>query len=372
MQVKRALGRVRAGAAGVVGVAVMVGSLAAWSAAAPPDVGSSGLPGAGAGGPVFPPADAPAPGSTPAAAAVDPARLPTGPLRAPPGGIRTFSPAQARFPVRANGEEIRFPVQAVSVVAGEVLVVDAPPDLQLLEAGGAVAPASPGRWLWTAPAEPGIVPLRLDGPQGRVDLTVLVMVPADQVRDEMLNGYRIGRYVQNPRTGNPVYEPPRGFAGVGPEDEDILVSPHFTLGEFLCHAPGDPRYVVLSGPLVLKLEAILAAVNRAGHRTPTLRIMSGFRTPAYNRAIGNTTDLSRHLWGDAADIFIDRDGNGTMDDLNGDGRVTDADARVLAGIVEGLERADASVRPGGLGLYRANAVRGPFVHVDARGSRARW
>ena len=50
-----------------------------------------------------------------------------------------------------------------------------------------------------------------------------------------------------------------------------------------------------------------------------------------------------------------------------------ADARVLYEIVDGLER-DASepVRDGGLGLYRRNAVRGPFVHVDARGHAARW
>lgn len=367
MQVKKAMATVVSGTAGGAAMAILLGSLAGGAGAAPPGAGV----GAGLDVRTAPAAVAGDAGSG-AVPPVDPALLPTEPLRAPPGGIRTFSPVHARFPVRANGQEIRFPVQAVSVVAGEVLVVDAPPELQLLETEGVVPPASPGQWRWTAPSEPGIVPLRLEGPQGRVDLTVLVMVPADQVRDEMLNGYRIGRYVQNPRTGNPVYEPPRGFAGVRPEDEDILVSPHFTLGEFLCHAPGDPRYVVLSEPLVLKLESILAAVNRAGHRTPTLRVMSGFRTPAYNRAIGNTTDLSRHLWGDAADIFIDRDGNGTMDDLNGDGRITDADARVLAGIVEGLERADDSVRPGGLGLYRANAVRGPFVHVDARGTPARW
>ncbi len=298
--------------------------------------------------------------------------LPSEPLRAPRGGVRTFAPAHARFPVRANGEEVRFTVQAVSVVAGEILTIDASPDLRLLQGSGVVAPSSPGQWQWRAPAEPGIVPLRLDGPQGRVDLTVLVMVPATEIRDGVLDGYRIGRYVQDPNTGNPVYRPPTGFAAVRPEDEDILVSPHFTLGQFLCKDPGDPRYVVLSGPLVLKLEAILEAVNRAGHRTPSLQVMSGFRTPAYNRAIGNTTDLSRHLWGDAADIYIDTRGDGKMDDLNGDGRITDADAQVLARIVEGLERADDSVRPGGLGLYRANAVRGPFVHVDARGTRARW
>jgi hypothetical protein len=99
--------------------------------------------------------------------------------------------------------------------------------------------------------------------------------------------------------------------------------------------------------------------------------MSGFRTPAYNASIGNTTIYSRHLWGDAADVYVDADGDGRMDDLNGDGRHTVADARLLATWVEGLE-ARKSWRPGGLASYRANAVHGPFVHVDARGTRARW
>lgn len=305
---------------------------------------------------------------------VDPAALdlPDEPIRAPDGRIRSFSPSPARFPARAGGRELRFSVQAVSVVAGRVLEVEGPVEARLLDRGGEVAPVAPGRWRWEAPEAPGIVALRLDAPQGRIDLNVLVLVPASAVENGVLNGYRIGRYVQDPGTGNPVYQPPQGFAEVRPEDEDILVSPHFTLKQFLCKDPGDPRYLVLSEPLVAKLEAILAAVNRAGYRTPTLHIMSGFRTPAYNRAIGNTTDLSRHLWGDAADIFIDNTGNGMMDDLNGDGRVDDEDARILLRIVEAVERADGTVKPGGIGLYRAVPGRGPFVHVDARGTPARW
>lgn len=319
--------------------------------------------------------DTPAPlpseasGVSPATPAPD---LPLEPVRAEGGRIGSFAPRPARYPVRVGGAEIRFAVQAVAVLAGEDVVVEAPPEASLLEREGVVAPAGSGRWVWKAPLEPGVVPLRLDAPQGRVDLNVLVMVPATEVKDGVLNGYRIGRYVQDPATGNPVYQPPKGFAEVRPEDEDILVSPHFTLGQFLCKDPGDPRYVVLSQPLVAKLEAILAALNRAGHSTPTLHVMSGFRTPAYNRAIGNTTDLSRHLWGDAADVFVDNSGNGMMDDLTGDGRVNDDDARVLLRIVDAVEKVDRSVRPGGISLYRTIPGRGPFVHVDARGTPARW
>jgi hypothetical protein len=53
-----------------------------------------------------------------------------------------------------------------------------------------------------------------------------------------------------------------------------------------------------------------------------VQVMSGFRTPRYNKSGGNTggrANLSRHMYGDASDIFVDNDGNGTMDDLNRDG-----------------------------------------------------
>ncbi|MCG6988905.1 MAG: hypothetical protein LJF06_12095 [Gemmatimonadetes bacterium] len=99
--------------------------------------------------------------------------------------------------------------------------------------------------------------------------------------------------------------------------------------------------------------------------------MSGFRTPAYNAAIGNQTVYSRHLWGDAAAVYVDADGNGVMDDLNGDGRSDVQDARVLAGWIDQAVRKVPLV-PGGLAAYRRTAAHGPFVHVDARGFRARW
>ncbi len=299
--------------------------------------------------------------------------LPEEPVRAGSGGVETFEPRPAPFPLRVDGREIRFEVQAVSVLAGETLVVEAPVEAVLLEPTGAVPADTGGRWRWTAPGSAGVVPLRIHTPQGEVDLNVLVMRPMDDVRNGVLNGYPIGRYVGDPGDPNPLHRPPVGFVEVGPADEDILISPHFTLGQFLCKEPGDPRYIVLTDPLLVKLEAILAAVNESGITAPTLHIMSGYRTPAYNRAIGNTTDRSRHLWGDAADIFIDTTGDGMMDDLNGDGRVDDADARILMEIIEKVDRSGApGVNPGGLSLYRTRPGRGPFIHVDARGTPTRW
>lgn len=301
------------------------------------------------------------------------AEPPSGPLRAAGGRVRTFAPRPAPFPATAGGVRIHFAIQAVSVLSGGVLDLEGPQGVALLTKEGEIAPVSPGRWRWQAPAQAGVIPLRLQGSEGTIDLNVLVMRPKTEVKNGVLNGYRIGTYVGDMSSPNPLHRPPTGFIEVHPEDEDILVAPHFTLGQFLCKDPGDPRYVVLSNPLLVKLEAVLAAVNREGYSTPTLHVMSGYRTPAYNRAIGNTTDLSRHLWGDAADIFLDNDGNGTMDDLNRDGRVDDADAHILMRIVERVDGSgDNGVEAGGLHLYPTIPGRGPFVHVDARGVAARW
>ena len=201
-------------------------------------------------------------------------------------------------------------------------------------------------------------------------MNVFVQVPRSAMDGASLNGYRIGGYRVTATRPHP-----RGFIEARPEDEDILVSPHFTLGQFLCKQPGSPRYAVLSVPLVVKLEVLLARVVAAGHDVGTLHVMSGYRTPWYNRQIGNTTSLSHHLYGEAADVFVDADGDGQMDDLNGDGVRDVRDARMLARMVEeveGARRAGLRVLDGGLKAYRRNQVRGPFVHVDVRGRAARW
>ena len=174
--------------------------------------------------------------------------------------------------------------------------------------------------------------------------------------------------------GDPVYDQPRGFVRVTPDLVDVPVSPHFRLGQFLAKQESDwPKYLLLSAPMVVKLERITAAVRAAGRPADGLTVMSGFRTPAYNAAIGNTTVYSRHLYGDAADVFVDEDGDGVMDDLNQDGAVTRADAEWLAALVEGLTAEDwYDGLVGGLGIYDANPAHGPFVHVDVRGQRVRW
>jgi hypothetical protein len=123
----------------------------------------------------------------------------------------------------------------------------------------------------------------------------------------------------------------------------------------------------------VKLEGIADALNQRGLPGNHIKILSGFRTPDYNRQIGNETSQSRHIAGDAADIFVDRNRDGRMDDLNRDGRINRADSRYLLAIVDDLDQSsEYGALVGGASAYRATASHGPFVHVDTRGYPARW
>jgi len=80
------------------------------------------------------------------------------------------------------------------------------------------------------------------------------------------------------------------------------------------------------------------------------------------------------VFGGAADFYIDdHPKDGQMDDMNGDGKIDKQDARWLAAYVSDMsQRGEFGKRIGGIGVYGRNSAHGPFVHVDVRGSRARW
>jgi hypothetical protein len=172
------------------------------------------------------------------------------------------------------------------------------------------------------------------------------------------------------------YAAPTGFIEVTAENKNTPVSEHFRLGDFLTHDQPDvwPKYLVLQLRNVDKLELVLADLAQRGIPTQGVVVMSGFRTPQYNEGGGNTggrAGNSRHMYGDAADIYIDNDHSGAMDDLNHDGRVDIGDARVILESVDRVER-DHPEFVGGAGVYVACCGHGPFIHIDSRGYRARW
>jgi hypothetical protein len=76
------------------------------------------------------------------------------------------------------------------------------------------------------------------------------------------------------------------------------------------------------------------------------------------------------MYGGASDIVVDEDGDGRMDDLNRDGKVTNKDADLLA--KEALALNDVGIFVGGYASYSGRRHRGPFVHVDIRGQSVTW
>jgi len=258
----------------------------------------------------------------------------------------------------------------------------APYALRLEATGGQWERLAARRWAWTAPPEPGshritLAPGASAGEErssaAPVTFNAFVLVPPSEVRNGELNGYRIGEYPRSAFRGLERYRPPTGFVEVTPENRDLKLSPHFRLGDFLSKQPaGWPRYVVVQERLLWKLEAVIAGLHRR-YGVSSLHVMSGYRTPAYNASIGQVK-YSRHQYGDAADVFVDESPrDGRMDDLNGDGRSSRADARAVYRLVDRIVRTSLVDRLiGGLGSYPATPSHGPFVHIDARGYRARW
>jgi len=294
-----------------------------------------------------------------------------------------FDTKTAGFAVVFHGERSAYRDTSVVAMPGEAVVFDAAGpagDYTLKTDHGIAVQQSARQFRWTAPDRPGTYELTFKGPgrkEAHDDIVVhaFVMVPAANVKNGILNGYRIGDYPSTPLKGNPMYLRPAGFIEVTKENHDTKVSPHFTLKQFLCKDETTqtfPKYVVLKERLPLKLEAVLERVNALGVKVDTLNVMSAYRTPYYNRAIGDV-QYSMHQWGSAADIYVDPQKKNRMEDLNRDGRVDIQDAKFLYDEIEQMLSTNEHRRlQGGMGYYPATSAHPPFVHVDVRGTAARW
>lgn len=234
--------------------------------------------------------------------------------------------------------------------------------------------ALPGQAPDGVPSVPGVYRLVSET---RQSLTFIVLTPFAAKVAGRIGGYRMGVWpFERGIPRDPAYENPPGFIEVTPGNFHTRVSEHFTIGQFVTKGQDDvwPKYLALDRRLVDKLELTIDELARRGHNVGGLVVMSGFRTPDYNEAGGDTggrSAVSRHLYGDAADVYADDTGRGLIDDLNRDGRRDIRDARVIAAAAESVE----AVHPdlvGGIGIYPGNGAHGPFVHIDARGRRARW
>lgn len=268
-------------------------------------------------------------------------------------------------PVTLGGEEPPHAVWHYMAMPGETIEFTAPTTVSLFLSDERID----AQTRFEAPDEPGTYDLEFRNASGDVisDIALFVLEPSDNIDAEgRLNGFRMGQYPQNE---------PRGFIRLDEGYGDVNVSPSFRIGQFLCKQQPDhwPKYLLISSPNLERLETLLASLQDDGLTgADTFFVMSGYRTPFYNTAIGSAK-LSRHMYGDATDIYVDvapRDG--IMDDLNRDGALNKEDANFLFDYAEELFAQSDATPKGGLGSYGSNAVHGPFVHVDGRGQPARW
>ncbi len=286
-----------------------------------------------------------------------------------------YSTDRTSFSILVNGKPVSSKVTSLFVLPGRTVDLRAPSaDRYVLKKEKISVPSPDGRWIWKVSDKASVSTFKIENVDTHesIAVNVFVMVPASRVKEGYLNRYRIGSYPKKPLKGMPMYVAPDGYVEVTAENKNLKVSPHFRLSQFLCKQTGSyPKYVVLQTRLLDKLESLLSRANESGHACETLHVMSGYRTPYYNRTLGNVA-YSRHQWGDAADIFIDQSPrDGVMDDLNEDGKVDQADSRILAELVQNMDASEHELK-GGVGSYKSTRSHGPFVHVDARGVSRTW
>ena len=280
-------------------------------------------------------------------------------------------------PLRGLSGELKAAFYDPGTKVGEIEQVDPSVDVAFEDERGQEL----GAGVYTAPDLPGIYRLALhidELKHSLADFSFITRVPFSEKQSGRIGSYMLGQwpYEDGGTPKSPAYRNPSGFIRVTRENLDTPVSSHFVLGDFLTKGQSDvwPKYLLLEPKLVDKLELTIQELERRGVEVEHVTVMSGFRHPYYNYGGGNTqgrANLSRHMYGDAADIFVDNDQDNWTDDITGDGKVTLEEAELMSDAADAVERKYPSLT-GGIGIYPACCGHGPMVHIDTRGYRARW
>ena len=248
-----------------------------------------------------------------------------------------------------------------------------------------------GSLTFTAPENPGSYYMSFVLEAGGVsrDFDMCVFVPyratgrrADRGVDLFVDGKNIGNYRDVVHSGNAKvkenpdsYRPPVWWFRMTPDNETFEVIPGVAVGDLV--APAEDTgvrhtdLVPVNYTMWKAIEILRHAIEAKGIPGSALKVISGFRTPAYNRRIGSNA-FGRHIFGDSFDFYIDLDGDTKSDDLNGDGKVDRRDAYRIVAIIENLQ-ADGLLPMGGIGIYHTvGGDHGLTMHLDMRGHRATW
>lgn len=222
--------------------------------------------------------------------------------------------------------------------------------------------------------------------EGHWTLNVFVQFPFDRNGNGSIDGYPVGIYPDETSERAPsvvtahadAYQPPRWFARVASGERDIYLSPHFKIGDFCSpYTDESPTFVAIDPELLERLERLRSLLAISG-KPPAIRILRAYLSPNHlmqlRRRGLNLTRFTRHMYGDAASLIVDSNGDLRMDDLNGDGAADLRDIDIVSRLVEQIEREQR--RPGGLGVHAGPTdpllPDTPYLSFDCRGWRARW
>jgi hypothetical protein len=226
-----------------------------------------------------------------------------------------------------------------------------------------------------------------------------LQVPAsyEEMEGGYLHGVSLGEYPNPYAPGVPpvvsanphAYQPPGCFYRVDDRNRGLLVSRNFRLSSFdLTFDHWTPSYevpyefIALHPRLLEKLERLRSMVREEVDPQARFELLAGYRSPWYNETVKRvdredtqTSEFSAHMYGRAADLIVDKNGDGVMDDLNGDGEINVADCRVLerlADRIDAVSEEGPDSLLGGFGVYprhdiTSRSVQTPYVHVDVRG-----
>jgi len=295
------------------------------------------------------------------------------------GSVYAFDAGKVSFELVINDIPTNLNRFCSFILPGEELHFDVRSEtdnkFEVTSSVGKIVQMNDRSWKFIPPEKSGYYEIAIENSETKekIELTVFILTSSSEKSGEYLNGYRIGNYPAKLYKNNSAYEAPAGFVEVTKENKDIFLTPHFQLKQFLCkQQPNNEfKYLVIQPKLLIKLELLLERLNST-KKVNTLFVMSGYRTPYYNASIGNGK-FSRHIFGDAADVYVDTDKDGVIDDLNNDGQASMEDAIKMYNIIDVIDNdSEYNWLVGGLGRYRKTASHTWNIHVDTRGFKARW
>lgn len=298
--------------------------------------------------------------------------------------VFAYSQEKADFSLKFEENRIPFKIFSIFVLPGETIRLSIAEKNQnskfsYIGSDGDFLYRDGSALGWKAPAKSGHYSIKIkdrnnNSGNSEMNLNIFVLHPFTEKKNGHIDNFKIGNYPQIPKNKNGSYKTPDGFLKIEESMLDIKLTPNFKLSQFLTNQTESlPHYIAIKESLLLKLEYLLEEFKKAGYSTDTFGIVSVYRTPYFNNEIGNNTDHTRHIYGDAADIYIDNSGDGQMDDLNNDGKIDINDARVMADLAIKFDKNPKySKLAGGVASYKSNCVRGPFIHIDTRGFHVTW